>query len=53
MTGYTHLDIRKVSLERVGAGIAGVEEHELGFLQMAGRQSLLGVYMRPVKERHM
>lgn len=50
---YTHLDIREVRLECVGAGIACVEEHELGFLQMTGRQALLGVHMRPVKEIHM
>lgn len=46
---HTYLDIREVGLESVGAGVAGVEEHELGFLQMAGRQSLLGVHMSPVK----
>lgn len=48
--GYTHLDVGEVCLERIGAGIASVEEHELGFLQVAGRQALLGVYMRPVKD---
>lgn len=37
------LDIREVSLEGIGAGISCVEEHELGFLQVAGRQALLGV----------
>lgn len=31
------LDIREVGLQCVGAGITGVEEHELGFLQMTGR----------------
>lgn len=36
------LDIREVSLECIGAGIPCVEEHELGFLQMAGRQAFLG-----------
>lgn len=36
------LDIREVRLQSVGAGIPSVEEHELGFLQMAGRQALLG-----------
>lgn len=50
VTRHTHLDIREVGLECVGAGIAGIEEHELGFLQMTGRQALLGVYMNPVKE---
>lgn len=48
--GYTHLDVRKVRLECVGAGVSSVEEHELCFLQMAGRQALLGVGMRTVKE---
>lgn len=47
--GGTHLDIGEVRLESVGAWVAGVEEHELGFLQMTGRQSFLGVRMRPVK----
>lgn len=46
----THLDIREVGLECVGAGIAGIKEHELSFLQMTGRQTLLGVHMMPVKE---
>lgn len=45
----THLDIREVRLESVGAWVAGIEEHELGFLQMTGRQPFLGVRMRPVK----
>lgn len=49
VVAYAYLDIREVRLESVGAGVAGVEEHELGFLQMTGRQSLLGVHMRPVK----
>lgn len=49
VVAYTYLDIREVGLESIGAGVAGVEEHELGFLQMTGRQSLLGVHMRPVK----
>lgn len=44
-----HLDIGEVRLEGVGAWVAGVEEHELGFLQMTGRQSFLSVRMRPVK----
>lgn len=51
--GYTHLDVREVSLERVGAGVSCVEEHELGFLQMTGRQAFLGVHMRPVKEEQL
>lgn len=45
----SYLHIREVGLEGVGAGVAGVEEHELGLLQVAGGQSLLGVRMRPVK----
>lgn len=48
--GYTHLDIREIRLECTGAGITSVEEHKLGFLQMAWRQALLGVHMRPIKE---
>lgn len=36
------LDVGEVCLECIGAWIAGVEEHELGFLQVAGGQALLG-----------
>lgn len=39
----TDLDIRKVSLECVGAGVACVEKHEFGLFQMTGRQSLLAL----------
>lgn len=49
MVGSSYLHIGEVGLEGVGAGVAGVEEHELGLLQVAGRQALLGVGMRPVK----
>lgn len=43
------LDIREIGLECVGAGVAGVEEHEFGFLQMARRQTLLGPPSRQVE----
>lgn len=43
-----HLDVREICLQRAGAGVARVEEHELGFLQVARRKALLRVCM--VKE---
>lgn len=47
---HTDLDIREICFERVGTRVAGVEEHELCFLQMTGRQALLRVHMMTVKE---
>lgn len=39
----THLHIRETHLERVRARVASEEEHELRFLQVARRQTLLQV----------
>ena len=38
-----HLDVWEEGFQDVGAGIAGVEEHELGLLQMIGSETLLDV----------
>ena len=43
LTPVTHLDIGEVGFQHVGAGIAGVKEHQLGLLQMVGIQTLLDV----------
>lgn len=41
----THLDIREEGFQHVGAGVAGVEEHQLCFLQMARGEALLDVHV--------
>lgn len=40
-----YLDIREESFQHIGAGVAGVEEHELGLLQMARGETLLDVHI--------
>lgn len=40
-----YLDVREEGFQHIGAGVAGVEEHELGLLQMAGGEALLDVYV--------
>lgn len=44
-----HLDIREEGFQHVGAGVAGVEEHQLGLLQMARGETLLDVHVFRVK----
>lgn len=46
----TYLYIREVHLEHVGAWVPGVEKHELGFLQVVGREALLDLKMAAVKD---
>ncbi len=40
-----YLDIREEGFQHIGAGVAGVEEHELCFLQMARGETLLDVHI--------
>lgn len=47
---WTYLDIREEHLEHIRARVAGVEKHELGFLQMIGRETLLDLKMSAVKD---
>lgn len=47
---WTHLDIREEHLQHIGAWVAGVEEHELGFLQMIGGETLLDLKRPTVKD---
>lgn len=42
-SNMTYLDIREEVLEQVGARVACVEEHQLGFLQMVWGQTFLNV----------
>lgn len=49
MKGETYLDIREEHLEHIRAWVAGVEEHELGLLQMIGRKTLLDLKAAGVK----
>lgn len=44
-----HLDVREEGFQHVGAGVAGVEEHQLGLLQMARGETLLDVHVFRVK----
>lgn len=46
----THLDIREEHLEHVRAWVAGVEKHELGLLQMIGRETLLDLQTAAIKD---
>lgn len=39
----SYLDVREEHLEHVGGRVAGVEEHELGLLQVVGGQALLNL----------
>lgn len=41
----SYLDVREEGFQHVGAGVAGVEEHELGLLQMARGETLLDVHI--------
>lgn len=45
----THLHVREVHLEHVGARVARVEKHELGLLEMVGGEALLDLNMAAVK----
>lgn len=47
---WTYLDIREEHLEHIRARVAGVEKHELGFLQVIGRETLLDLKMPAVKD---
>lgn len=42
----SYLDVGEVHFEHVGGRVAGVEEHELGFLQVVGRQAFLNLVRR-------
>lgn len=46
-----YLDIREEGFQHVGAGVAGVEEHELRLLQMTRGEALLDVHVN-VKEKN-
>lgn len=46
----TYLDIREEHLKHVRARVAGVEKHELGFLQVIGRETLLDLNMNAIKD---
>lgn len=39
----SHLDIGEEDFEHVGGGVAVEEEHQLGLLQVVGRQALLNL----------
>lgn len=39
----SYLDVREEHFEHVGGRVAGVEEHQLGLLQVVGRQALLNL----------
>lgn len=39
----SYLDVGEIHFEHVGGRVAGVEEHQLGFLQVVGRQALLNL----------
>lgn len=47
-SNMTYLDIREEVLEQVGARVACVEEHQLGFLQMVWGQTFLNVAPKPI-----
>lgn len=47
---WPYLDIREEYLEHIGAWVAAVEKHELGLLQMIGRETLLDLEMAAIKE---
>ncbi len=47
---WAYLDIRKEHLEHIRAWVAGVEKHELGLLQMIGRETLLDLKIAAVKD---
>lgn len=47
---WTYLDIREEHLEHIRARVAGVEKHELGFLQMIGREALLDLQIAAIKD---
>lgn len=40
-----YLHIREVGFQHIGAGVAGVEEHQLGLLQMARGETFLDVHV--------
>lgn len=45
-----YLHIREKHLEHIRAWVPGVEKHELGFLQMIGRETLLNLKIAAVKD---
>lgn len=45
-----HLNVREEHLEHVGAGVPGVEEHELGLLQVVGGKPFLNVQMSGLRK---
>lgn len=45
-----YLYIREKHLEHIRAWVSGVEKHELGFLQMVGRETLLNLKIAAVKD---
>jgi len=45
-----YLDIREEHLEHIRAWVAAVEKHELGLLQMIGRETLLDLKIAPIKD---
>lgn len=45
-----YLYIREIHLEHIWAWVPGVEKHELGFLQMIGRETLLDLKIAAFKD---
>lgn len=46
-----HLDIWEEGFQHVGAGVAGVEEHQLRLLQMARGETLLDVHILTLRQK--
>lgn len=46
-----HLDIWEEGFQHVGAGVAGVEEHQLRLLQMARGETLLDVHGSTLRQK--
>lgn len=46
-----HLDIWEEGFQHVGAGVAGVEEHQLRLLQMARGETLLDVHVLTLRQK--
>lgn len=45
-----YLYIREIHLEHIRTWVPGVEKHELGFLQMVGRETLLDLKTAAFKD---
>ncbi|TSL47539.1 hypothetical protein Baya_7120 [Bagarius yarrelli] len=48
--GTTYLNVSEEHLQHVGAGVPGVEEHELGLLQVVGGKPFLNVQMSGLRK---